>query len=76
MNITWLRLSSDYFEDDRVADLSEPAQIADLRLMTLANRLESDGRLTVAQITDRLGKRSYNQNLWITQPPGGAAYLP
>ena len=21
-------------------------------------------------------KLSYNQNLWITQPPGGAAYLP
>jgi hypothetical protein len=39
-----------YFDDGRVVELSELAQLLDLRAMTLAKRLQSNGRLSRRQL--------------------------
>lgn len=45
----FLPLDVSYFDDGRVVELSDSAQLLDLRAMLLARRLQTDGRLSRAQ---------------------------
>jgi hypothetical protein len=53
----FLALDNNYFDDPVVIELSDAAQLLDLRAMTLMKRLQSDGRLTLRQI-DRIAPDS------------------
>ena len=45
----YLTLDVNYFDDPDIAELSDAAQLLDLRAMTLSKRLQSDGVLTPRQ---------------------------
>ena len=45
----YLTLDVNYFDDPDIAELSDAAQLLDLRAMTLSKRLQSDGVLTFRQ---------------------------
>jgi hypothetical protein len=52
----YLQIDVNYFEDSDVIELSDEAQLLDLKAMLLTKRLQSDGRLTRRQF-DRIAPR-------------------
>jgi hypothetical protein len=43
----WVPVDVNYFDDPDIVELSDEAQLLDLRAMALVKRLQSDGRLTL-----------------------------
>jgi hypothetical protein len=46
----WIPLDCGYFDDASVIEMSDAAQLLDIRAMTLAKRLFTDGKLTLKQL--------------------------
>lgn len=58
----WFRLSSTFYMDDKITRVSGPAEMLFVRLLALAHQLQSDGKITAAQVQYVCGKlRSYPQ---------------
>src|SRR5579863_4969062 len=73
----WIKLDVDFFDDPKVAELSDAAQLLYLSGLLLAKSLNTDGEVTLAQMRRRrqgdiepLVKEIVDQGLWTVTDDG------